>query len=112
MELNKAYKANDLERVKAINEQVKTGAMLSKSETITELKKLESTVSSLRQKLQDWLDKLDKLKAMLTFQTVSSIDDWSIYFKETKVVLADQLERLLLFNEEINISEQKLLAED
>ena len=112
VELNKAYKANDLERVKAINEQVKTGAMLSKSETITELKKLESTVSSLRQKLQDWLDKLDKLKAMPTFQTVSSIDDWSIYFKETKVVLADQLERLLLFNEEINISEQKLLAED
>ncbi len=112
VELNKAYKANDLERVKAINEQVKSGAMLSKSETITELKKLESTVSSLKQKLQDWLDKLDKLKAMPTFQTVSSIDDWTIYFEETKVVLADQLSRLLLFNEGTDASPQQLLAEE
>ncbi len=112
VELNKAYKANDLERVKAINEQVKSGAMLSKSETITELKKLESTVSSLKQKLQDWLDKLDKLKAMPTFKTVSSIDDWAVYFEETKVVLADQLERLLLFNESTDASPQQLLAEE
>lgn len=112
VELNKAYKANDLERVRAINEQVKSGAMLSKSETITELKKLESTVSSLKQKLQDWLDKLDKLKAMPTFQTVSSIDDWTIYFEETKVVLADQLSRLLSFNEGTGASPQQLLAEE
>jgi len=112
VELNKAYKANDLERVRAINEQVKSGAMLSKSETITELKKLESTVNSLKQKLQDWLDKLDKLKAMPTFKTVSSIDDWSIYFEETKVVLADQLERLIFFNEATDSSPQQLLAEE
>lgn len=97
--LNKAYKANDLEQVRAINEQVKSGTMLSKSETITELKKLESTVSSLKQKLQDWLAKLDQLKALPTFQTISSIDDWTVYFDETKVLLQDQLERLLAFNE-------------
>lgn len=111
VELNKAYKANDLERVKEINEQVKSGAMLSKSETITELKKLESTVKSLQQKLQDWLNKLDDLKAMPTFKTVSSIDDWTIYFEETKVVLADQLARLLLFNESTDDAPQQLLTE-
>lgn len=99
VELNEAYKANDLERVKEISEQVKSGAMLSKSETITELKKLESTVNSLKQKLQDWLSKLDDLKALPTFQTVSSIDDWNVYFADTKVILQDQLERLLSFNE-------------
>lgn len=102
VELNKAYKANDLERVKEINEQVKSGAMLSKSETITELKKLESTVNSLKQKLQDWLAKLDKLKEQPTFKTVSAIDDWTIYFAETKVILEDQLARLMAFNEQID----------
>jgi len=112
VELNQAYKANDLERVKEINEQVKSGAMLSKSETITELKKLESTVKSLKQKLQDWLDKLDKLKAMPTFKTVSSIDDWTVYFEETKVILADQLARLLTFNEAIDAAPTQLLAEE
>ena len=112
VELNKAYKANDLERVRAINEQVKSGTMLSKSETITELKKLESTVNSLQQKLQDWLDKLDKLQAMPTYKTVSSIDDWTIYFEETKVILTDQLERLCSFNETIENTPQQLLAEE
>lgn len=108
VELNEAYKANDLERVKEISAQVKSGAMLSKSEAITELKKLESTVNSLKQKLQDWLTKLDDLKALPTFQTVSSIDDWNVYFADTKVILQDQLDRLQRFNENMdkNLLEQ------
>jgi len=101
VDLNKAYKANDLERVRAISEQLKSGAMLSKSETITELKKLASTVTSLKQKLQDWLSKLDVLKAQPTYKTISDIDDWTVYFSETKVILSDQLNRLIAFNEGI-----------
>ena len=99
VELNKAYKNNDLEELKAISEKLKAGTMLSKSETITELKKLDSTVNSLKQKLQSWVDKLEQLKALPTFQTISRINDWQIYFKETKLVLQDQLDRLSSFNE-------------
>lgn len=99
VELNTAYKSNDLERVKEIHQQLKSGMMLSKSESITELKKLESTVQSLQQKLQDWDIKLDKLKAMPTYQTVSKIEDWMLYFAETKEVLESQLERLTTFNQ-------------
>ena len=101
VELNKAYKANDLERVREISEQMKSGTMLSKSETITELKKLASTANSLKQKLQDWLSKLEVLKAQPTYKTISNIDDWTVYFSETKVILNDQLTRLIAFNEEI-----------
>lgn len=99
VELNTAYKSNDLERVKEIHQQLKSGMMLSKSESITEWKKLESTVQSLQQKLQDWNAKLDKLKAMPTYQTVSNIEDWMLYFAETKEVLKSQLERLNAFNQ-------------
>ena len=98
VELNQAYKANDLERVREISQQLKTGMMLSKSEGITELKKLESTFKNLNQKLQDWQSKLDELQAMPTFKTVSGIEDWDVYFKETKGVLKEQLERLIQFN--------------
>lgn len=100
VELNKAYKANDLERVKEISQQLKSGIMLSKSEGITELKKLESTVKSLTQKLEGWLEKLSNLKAQPTYKTVSSIEDWSLYFTETKDILEDQLQRLLNFNQQ------------
>jgi chromosome segregation ATPase len=97
VELNEAYKANDLNRLREISEQLKTGSMLSKSEGITELKKLESTVHSLTQKLKDWETKLDKLKAKPTYQKVFDIDDWEVYFSETKVLLESQLERLEAF---------------
>ena len=111
VELNKAYKSNDLERVREISEQMKAGTMLSKSETITELKKLASTVTSLKQKLEDWLSKLDVLKAQPTYKTISNIEDWTVYFAETKVILGDQLTRLLDFNEGIaeKASVQQLL---
>lgn len=113
VELNQAYKANDLERVREISEQMKSGTMLSKSETITELKKLASTANSLKQKLQDWLSKLDVLKAQPTYKTISNIEDWTVYFSETKVILGEQLTRLIAFNEgiEADTAVQQLLID-
>jgi len=100
VELNEAYKANDLEKVRDIAEQLKSGMMLSKSEGITELKKLESTVKNLSQKYQTWLDKIEELQTMPAYKTISSIDDWDTYFEDTKEVLTSQLDRLKAFNQE------------
>ena len=99
VELNQAYKANDLERVREINEQLQPGIMLPKSEGITELKKLESTYKSLLQKLDGWQEKLTELKEGASYQTVSGIEDWETYFTERKEILEQQLERLIEFNE-------------
>ncbi len=99
VELNKAYKANDLEKVREINQQLKSGIMLPKSEGITELKKLESTYKSLTQKLNSWQEKLDELKEDSSYKAVSSINDWEVYFEERKEILEQQLERLTGFNE-------------
>jgi len=98
--LNQAYKENDLERIKEISEQLKAGTMLSKSEGITTLKKLESTYKSLQQKLVDWQQKLQDLQQQPTYQTISRIDDWDAYFEETKEILEAQLQRIVTFNEE------------
>lgn len=99
VELNKAYKDNNLEKVREIHQQLKSGIMLPKSEGITELKKLESTYKSLTQKLKDWQDKIDQLKSEATYQSISNIEDWDFYFKDKKEVLMAQLERLKGFNE-------------
>ena len=100
VDLNKAYKANDLEKVREIHQQLKSGIMLPKSEGITELKKLESTCRSLTQKLKDWQEKLDQLKAEATYQSIIKIEDWDFYFQDKKEVLLAQLERLKIFNEQ------------
>ena len=99
VELNQAYKQNDLEKIRAISEQLKAGIMLAKSEGVTTLKKLESTYKSLQQKLENWQEKLDQLQQQPTYQTISSIENWETYFEETKVILQDQLDRLIAFNE-------------
>lgn len=100
IELNQAYEANDLERVREINQQLKSGIMLSKSVGITELKKLESTYKTLLQKLQGWQEKLNELQADPSYKAVSNIENWETYFSEKKEILEQQLERLVLFNEE------------
>jgi len=99
VELNKAYKSNDLESVREINKKLKEGVMLSKSDGITELKRLESIVKTLSIKLDDWLKKLKDLKETPSYQTISNIENWDAYFEETKGLLAKQLERLQHFNE-------------
>ncbi len=99
VELNQAYKANDLEKIREINQQLKSGIMLPKSEGITELKKLASTFKSLTQKLEAWQEKLDQLKGESSYKAVSSIENWEIYFKEKKDILLAQLDRLKAANE-------------
>jgi len=99
VKLNEAYKANDLEKVKTISDQLKGGFMLFKSEGITELKKLESTLKKLTQKYNGWIDKIEVLQNQPTYRTIHHIEDWDIYFSDTKEVLKSQLERLREFNE-------------
>ena len=100
VELNQAYKANDLDKVREINQQLKSGIMLPKSEGVTELKKLESTCKSLMQKLKAWQEKLDQLKEESSFKAVNSIENWETYFQDKKEILQKQLDRLKEFNEQ------------
>ena len=98
IEVNEAYKANDLDRLRELSEQLEGLSMAGKAEGITELKKLRGRVANLEQKLADALTKLNKLHEQPVYQTVSNIPDWDVYFEDTKRLLNDQLERLVAFN--------------
>jgi hypothetical protein len=94
LELNDAYKNNDLEKVRAISEELSNNRMADKSEVLTERKKLESTRKGLLDKLAEWNAQLDTLLSQPNSKTINAINDWDDYFEETRILLEDQLFRL------------------
>lgn len=99
LQLNEAYKANDLERLREISQQLQPGIMVAKSEGITELKKLDSTHKSLLQKLQGWEENLKQLQQNPSYITIQNIEDWDVYFTEKQEILQKQLDRVTQFIE-------------
>ena len=107
LELNEAYKNNDLDQVRAITEQLNNNRMADKSEVLTERKKLESTRKGLMTKLAEWNAQLEELLRQPNSKTINAIEDWDNYFAETKVLLEDQLFRLRTENKAARIQEEK-----
>jgi len=103
LELNEAYKNNDLEQLRAITEQLNSNRMADKSEVLTERKKLESTRKGLIDKLAEWTAQLEELLRQPNSKTINAIDSWDDYFEETKVLLEDQLFRLRTENKAARI---------
>lgn len=95
IDLNKAYQANDLNRVKEICEQLETGIQfLNKSVEVTEILQLKNLVLTLRKKYQEWFASLNELKSSPSYLKISRIDDWDVYFMEIRKVLQEELEGL------------------
>ena len=94
-ELETAYKRNDIERVRSIYEELQSGKMMvSKSQAISEVQALKSTVALMRRKLEQWLASVRELENSETYQTISTIADWNVYFSDTRETLSLELERL------------------
>ena len=107
LELNEAYKNNDLERVRAISEELSNNRMADKSEVLTERKKLESTRKSLLGKLAEWNAQLEALLSQPNSKIINAIDDWDDYFEETRMLLEDQLFRLRTENKTEKLQAEK-----
>lgn len=107
LELNEAYKNNDLEQLRAITEQLNNNRMADKSEVLTERKKLESTRKGLMDKLAEWAGELDKLLRQPNSKTINAINDWDDYFEETRGLLEDQLFRLRTENKTAKLQAEK-----
>ncbi|MEO7308951.1 MAG: J domain-containing protein [Chitinophagaceae bacterium] len=94
-ELNAAYEKNDLYRVSEILETLQNGkAFTSKADTANAKQTLLAEVERLRQYLKALAAAITAIKTSETFITVSSIEDWDIYFAETKQQLQQQLNEL------------------
>ncbi|MDA8819764.1 phospholipase D-like domain-containing protein [Schleiferiaceae bacterium] len=94
-ELNEANANNDLARVTEILENLEMGTLKAEErDRISDKEILKATINRLKRKLQQLESEILNIKQSDTFKTVSSIEDWDIYFEQTKEKLKSELEEL------------------
>lgn len=94
-ELNEANAKNDLARVTEILENLEKGILKAeKGDSISDKEILRATINRLKAKLKNIEFEILNIKQSDTFKTVSSIEDWDIYFEQTKEKLKSELEEL------------------
>ena len=94
-ELQQAYEKNDLKKVREIYEMLMKGEMfIAKSDSITEKIKLKAELIKLRNKANELKAELTALTNSDTYQTIIKIEDWDVYFKETKEKLNEELKTI------------------
>ena len=94
-ELNEANAKNDLARVTEILENLEKGILKAeKGDSISDKEILRATINRLKVKLKNIESEILNIKQSDTFKTVTSIEDWDIYFEQTKEKLKSELEEL------------------
>lgn len=93
-ELTKAYRRNDIEKVKMIWSELKSGAPNANFDPQGELDVLRSKLEALKAKLEIIVNEIHQLKKLDAFLLVSNITDWDEYFIAQKILLQDELDML------------------
>ena len=94
-DLNVAYEQNDLKKVNEILENLDKGNFfVSKSDAINEKQLMKAGLEKLKIRIRELKEQLQLIKESDAYKTISSIDDWDIYFKETKEKLEEQAKEL------------------
>lgn len=95
MELNSAYKKNDLQRVTEILEELLQGkAFTSKADTSNKKSILIAELERLRNRTMEISAEITAIKTSATFIKIKGINNWDEYFKKTKERLQKQLNEL------------------
>lgn len=94
-ELNAAYERNDLEKVKEILENLEKGNFfVNKSDAINEKQLMKVEIEKLKIRIRELQQQMQLIKESDAFKTINSLDDWDIYFINTKEKLAEQIQEL------------------
>ncbi len=94
-ELNAAYERNDLEKVKEILENLEKGNFfVNKSDAINEKQLMKTEIEKLKMRINELQQEMQLIKESDAYKTISGIDDWDVYFKETKEKLEEQAKEL------------------
>lgn len=94
-ELNEANAKNDLNKVSEILANLENGNLsTSRGDKLTDKDKLRATLNRLRAKVKILEAEIISIKQSETFKTIISIENWDIYFEETKQKLIQELENL------------------
>ncbi len=94
VELNDAYKENDIAKVEQILADLENGTFTPRSETVNEVDKLKTIVQSLKIKLAQLEQEIITIKDSEEYATISAIADWDDYFAQTKAQLIDEIDNL------------------
>ena len=93
-ELTNAVKANDIERVRFIWNELKLGNPVSDIDQFNELEHLRVKLETLKAKYNYLVNELSIIQSSETYQMISNIDDWTEYFENQKVLLKQEHETL------------------
>ena len=94
-ELNEANSKNDLKTVAKILENLEKGILTSlKGEGLSDKGLLRATIERLKIKLEELAGQIQNIKQNETFELLSEIDDWDLYFEQTREKLQEELDEL------------------
>lgn len=94
IKLNEAYKKNDVDEVKQILSELRQDIFKPRSETVSESDQLKIIIKTLKHKIKNLEDDIFIIKDSEDYQTISSIDDWNIYFEDVKKQLIKEIDYL------------------
>lgn len=95
VQLQAAYRNNDLGGVRAIHAAVREGHLfVDRSLTLTEAESLGHAITVLRRDLDQLTAEVHQLRRSDAYQTLKDLDDWDAYFAEQRVALQQAIEQL------------------
>lgn len=95
--LTKAYKENDIEGVRQILDELKTGkSMGDRAASLAEIEQLRKAVEDLRIKVQQLREELAELRGSDIGQQIEAAGDWVSYFSDKKIQLEKEIADLEL----------------
>ena len=94
IQLNEAYKKNDLAEVQRILSELNQGMFRPRSETVSKADQLKVVIQILKSKLEKVEQEIFAIKDSKDYQTISDIADWNEYFEEVKEQLIEEIDYL------------------
>ncbi|WP_201625024.1 phospholipase D-like domain-containing protein [Psychrobacter immobilis] len=94
IQLNEAYRKNDVAEVKRTLSDLKEGIFKPRSETVSKADQLKVVIQILKHKIERVEQEIFAIKDSEDYQTISEIADWNAYFEEVKAQLIEEIDYL------------------
>lgn len=94
IQLNEAYRKNDVAEVQRILAELKQGMFKPRSETVSKADQLKVIIQVLKHKIERVEQEIFAIKDSEDYQTISGIADWNAYFEEVKAQLIEEIDYL------------------
>ena len=95
VQLQAAYRNNDIGGVRAIHAAVREGHLfVDQSMTLTATESLGHAITVLRRDLDQLAAQINQLRRSATYRTLKDLADWDAYFAEQRVALEQAIEQL------------------